>query len=72
MLHEKALTFEALYNTHYVRVRNFLRIYLADASVVEDIAQDTFLQFWQSPSRFNPDRFADQRRGPTAEVVGRH
>jgi len=53
---DQALTFEALYNTHFVRVRNFLRIYLADASVVEDIAQDTFLQFWQSPSRFNPDR----------------
>jgi len=51
-----APAFEALYNAHFNRVCTFLRIYLSDASVVEDVAQDTFLQFWQSPGGFNPER----------------
>ena len=56
MPEDQALTFEALYNAHFIRVRTFLRVYLGDASAVEDIAQDTFLQFWRSPNGFNPDR----------------
>ncbi len=51
-----SVAFETLYNTHFARVRNFLRVYLGDASVVEDVAQDTFLQFWRSPNGFNPER----------------
>jgi RNA polymerase sigma-70 factor (ECF subfamily) len=56
MPEDQAIAFESLYNSHFVQVRNFLRIYLGDSAVVEDVAQDTFLQFWQSPSAFDPAR----------------
>ena len=56
MQEDTALTFEELYNAHFIRVRNFLRIYLGNNAVVDDVAQDTFLQFWQSPNSFNPER----------------
>jgi RNA polymerase sigma-70 factor (ECF subfamily) len=50
------LAFEALYKAHFQRVRDFLRIYLGDASIGEDVAQETFLQFWQHPNGYNPGR----------------
>jgi RNA polymerase sigma-70 factor (ECF subfamily) len=56
MQEDQAVAFESLYNAHFVRVRNFLRIYLGDPAVVEDIAQDTFLQFWKTPNGFDPAR----------------
>jgi RNA polymerase sigma-70 factor (ECF subfamily) len=56
MPEDQAIAFESLYNSHFVPVRNFLRIYLGDSAVVEDVAQDTFLQFWQSPNAFDPAR----------------
>jgi len=51
-----AQAFEALYSTHFGRVRNFLKLYLNNAAAVEDIAQDTFLQFWKRPHGFDPRR----------------
>lgn len=56
MQQDQAIAFESLYNSHFVPVRNFLRIYLGDSAIVEDVAQDTFLQFWQSPNAFDPAR----------------
>lgn len=52
----EAPAFEALYNAHFKRVRNFLRMYLGDVSIVEDVAQDTFVDFWRNPHGFNPAR----------------
>ncbi len=51
-----ALAFEALYKAHFPRVRDYLRIYLGDTSVGEDVAQETFLQFWQNPNGYDPGR----------------
>ncbi len=51
-----ALAFEKLYTAHLPRVRDFLKVYLGDASVVDDVAQETFFQFWQRPNGFNPAR----------------
>ena len=48
--------FEEIYNAHFARVQNFLRIHLGEASVIDDVAQETFLQFWQRPNGFDPDR----------------
>jgi len=48
--------FERMYSAHFARVRDFLRIYLGGGPIVEDIAQETFLHFWQRPDRFNPAR----------------
>lgn len=51
-----ALAFEKLYAAYFAPVRDFLGIYLGEASVVDDVAQDTFLQLWQRPNGFNPAR----------------
>ena len=48
--------FEKVYSTHFVRVRNFLRVYLGNVSHVDDVTQDTFLQLWRFPNRFDPSR----------------
>ena len=48
--------FDKLYSAHFVRVRDFLRVYLGNAGVVEDVAQETFLQYWQMPQGFEPAR----------------
>lgn len=48
--------FERLYRDHFARVRSFLRIYLGNAAAVEDLAQDTFLQVWLHPNRYDPTR----------------
>ncbi len=53
--HGDTLAFEQLYTAHFARVRDFLRIYLGDASA-DDLAQHTFLQFWRRPNGFNPAR----------------
>ncbi len=50
------LAFEKVYMAHFPRIRDFLRLYLGGACVVDDVAQDTFLQFWQRPDGFNPAR----------------
>ena len=51
-----AAAFEQIYSDHFARVRGFLRIYLGDAAVVDDVAQETFLQLWQRPGGFDPSR----------------
>jgi RNA polymerase sigma-70 factor, ECF subfamily len=48
--------FEKVYGDHFGRVRSFLRIYLGNSPVVDDVAQETFLQFWQRPNGFDPSR----------------
>jgi RNA polymerase sigma-70 factor, ECF subfamily len=48
--------FERIYAAHFVRVRDFLRIYLGGGTIVEDVAQETFLHFWKRPNGFNPAR----------------
>ena len=48
--------FEKLYSAHFVRVRDFLRVYLGNAAAVDDVAQETFLQYWQRPHGFDPAR----------------
>jgi RNA polymerase sigma-70 factor (ECF subfamily) len=48
--------FERAYLDHFSRVRGFLRVYLGNAAAVDDVAQDTFLQLWLHPSRFDPAR----------------
>ncbi len=49
-------TFEGLYNTHFARLREFLRLYLGDSAIAEDVAQDSLLEFWRRPDNFNPER----------------
>src|SRR5271170_1848362 len=53
---EDTKAFERVYGDHFGRVRSFLRIYLGNSFVVDDVAQETFLQFWQRPNGFNPSR----------------
>jgi RNA polymerase sigma-70 factor (ECF subfamily) len=48
--------FEQVYSDNFARVRSFLRIYLGPRPVVDDVAQETFLQLWQRPGRFDPSR----------------
>jgi RNA polymerase sigma-70 factor (ECF subfamily) len=48
--------FEQAYFDHFSRIHSFLRIYLRNASVADDLAQDTFLQLWSQPGAFDPGR----------------
>jgi len=48
--------FERFYQTHSARLHNYLRRYLGDSRVAEDIAQEAFLNLWQRPNGFNPAR----------------
>jgi RNA polymerase sigma-70 factor (ECF subfamily) len=48
--------FEQVYRDNFGRVRSFLRVYLGNSSIVDDVAQDTFLQFWRRPDGFDPSR----------------
>lgn len=52
--HGDAVAFEKLYCAHFSRVRDFLKIYLGSASVVDDVAQETLLQFWRQPNAIVP------------------
>jgi len=49
-------SFEQAYLDHFSRVRNFLRVSLGNAAAGDDLAQDTFLQLWMRPDRFDPSR----------------
>ncbi len=51
-----AEAFGRFYRQHAARLRGFLRRYLGDAKTAEDIAQDAFLQLWQHPNGFDPER----------------
>ncbi len=51
-----AKAFEQVYIDNFARVRGFLRIYLGRGPVADDVAQDTFLQLWRRPGRFDPSR----------------
>ena len=51
-----AAAFEQVYSDNFARVRSFLRVYLGNTPAVDDVAQETFLQFWQRPGSFDPDR----------------
>jgi len=54
--HGDPAAFERVYSAHFARVRDFLRVYLGGGPIVEDVAQETFLQLWQRPNGFNPAR----------------
>src|SRR5438045_1222059 len=51
-----ATAFEQVYKENFARVRSFLRIYLGNTGVADDVAQETFLQFWRRPDGFDPSR----------------
>jgi RNA polymerase sigma-70 factor (ECF subfamily) len=48
--------FGRLYSLYGPPVRSFVRHYLGDPGVVDDLVQDTFLQLWRKPNGFNPER----------------
>jgi RNA polymerase sigma-70 factor (ECF subfamily) len=48
--------FEQVYKDNFARVRSFLRVYLGNTPVVDDVAQHTFLQLWRRPDGFDPSR----------------
>ena len=51
-----ARAFEGFYLEHAPRLRNFLRRHVGDPKVVEDIAQEAFLELWRHPNGFDPTR----------------
>ena len=52
----KSAAFDRLYQEHGSPIREFLRLWMRNASVADDLPQETFLQFWRSPSAFDPKR----------------
>ena len=48
--------FEKVYSAHFGRVRSFLSVYLGQSPAADDLAQDTFLQFWKRPDAYDPAR----------------
>ena len=48
--------FERAYRDHYSRVRSFLRVYVGDPPVADDLAQETFLHLWTRPDAYDPRR----------------
>jgi RNA polymerase sigma-70 factor, ECF subfamily len=48
--------FDAWYRETAPRLRTFLRRLLGNEQAVEDVMQETFIQIWRQPSRFDPER----------------
>ncbi|HEX5411798.1 MAG TPA: RNA polymerase sigma factor [Terriglobia bacterium] len=48
--------FERFYQEHAAALQKFLRRSLGDPKAAEDIAQEAFLQLWQRPNGFDPER----------------
>jgi RNA polymerase sigma-70 factor, ECF subfamily len=48
--------FERFYWDHAAALERFLRRYLGDPKAAEDITQETFLQLWQHPNGYDPER----------------
>jgi RNA polymerase sigma-70 factor, ECF subfamily len=48
--------FERFYRDHAAALERFLRRSLGDPKAAEDITQEAFLQLWQHPNGFNPER----------------
>jgi RNA polymerase sigma-70 factor, ECF subfamily len=48
--------FERFYLEHAVALEKFLRRSLGDPKAAEDITQEAFLQLWQRPNGFDPER----------------
>ena len=48
--------FDRLYREQGSPVRNFLRLFLGNSSVADDLTQETFLHLWRRPSAFDPQR----------------
>lgn len=48
--------FERFYQKHAAALQKFLRHSLGDPRAAEDIMQEAFLQLWQHPDGFNPER----------------
>jgi RNA polymerase sigma-70 factor, ECF subfamily len=48
--------FERFYQEHAAALEKFLRRSLGDPKAAEDIAQEAFLQLWQRPNGFDPER----------------
>ncbi len=48
--------FDRLYREQGSPVRNFLRLFLGNSSIADDLTQETFLHLWRRPSAFDPQR----------------
>jgi RNA polymerase sigma-70 factor, ECF subfamily len=48
--------FERFYQEHAAALQKFLRRSLGDPKAAEDITQEAFLQLWQHPNGFDPER----------------
>jgi RNA polymerase sigma-70 factor, ECF subfamily len=48
--------FERFYQDHSAALERFLRRSLGDPKAAEDITQEAFLQLWQRPNGFDPER----------------
>lgn len=48
--------FECFYRKHFSRIRSFVRAFVGNSQVADDIAQETFFQLWKHPNGFNPAR----------------
>lgn len=48
--------FDRLYREQGSPVRNFLRLFLGNSSIADDLTQETFLHLWRRPSTFDPQR----------------
>lgn len=48
--------FERFYKDHAAAVLKFLQRSLGNPKAAEDVTQETFLQLWEHPNGFNPER----------------
>jgi RNA polymerase sigma-70 factor, ECF subfamily len=51
-----ARAFEAFYKENAPRLEVFLRRVVGDRQAAEDLTQEAFMQMWNRPNGFNPDR----------------
>lgn len=51
-----ARAFDVLYRTHAPKLEGFLRQVLGGRQAAEDVMQETFMQIWQHPNGFEPER----------------
>jgi RNA polymerase sigma-70 factor (ECF subfamily) len=56
ILHGDARAFSEFYRENAPRLQGFLRQMLGSSDAAEDVAQDTFLQLWQRPNGFHPEK----------------
>lgn len=52
----ESAAFDRLYREQCSPVHRFLRVWLRNSSVADDLTQETFLHFWRRRTAFHPDR----------------